>query len=264
MIPVVARHEIGTSGLLIELVQPRLAGALKPGQFVVAMVHAEGDRIPLVVADYDRQRGTVVVAIRVGAAPRALVAAAQPGGALSALLGPMGRPSICGGRTKVVLVGEGLGAAPLLPRARAWTATGTTVVTVLGVATRAEAFWTERFAALSDEVALVTVDGSGSAVDGLAWCLARHRDAELVVASGTLPTLRACANVTREAGVDLVVSVDPLTVAASGGCGSCGIVVAGRKHFTCVDGTDVDGHAVAFETGCDTRAAEHCRLLAVG
>ena len=249
---IVRREDFSDTTYLLEVRHPLLARAARPGQFVIVMLHEHGERIPLTIADYDREGGTVTLVIQaVGKTTREMQAACRVGTRLHALVGPMGVPTAIGHAKKVVCVGGGLGVAPIFAQARGHKEAGAHVVAVLGFRTRSLVFWEEKFARTCDELILCTNDGSaglkGLITDGVHEALARHGDIDELVAIGPPVMMKACAEVTRARGIKTTVSVNPIMVDGTGMCGGCRIKVGDQVKFACVDGPDFDGHLVDFD-----------------
>lgn len=234
-----------------EVEAPDVARAAQPGHFLMVRINEEGERIPLTVADFDRQRGTVTVVIQaVGKSTREMMALAE-GDSILDLIGPLGEASHIQKRSKVILVGGGLGVAPVYPQLRAYKELGSTTLSIIGFRTKALVFWEEKFRAQSDELHIATDDGSyghrGFVSQVLQMLLERHRDTEEVVAIGPLPMMRVCCDVSHPFGVRTMVSLNSIMVDGTGMCGSCRVTVGGKLKFACVDGPDFDGHQVDFD-----------------
>ena len=249
---IVRREDFSDATYLLEVRHPLLARAARPGQFVIVMLHEHGERIPLTIADYDRERGTVTLVVQaVGKTTREMQEKCRVGTRLHALVGPMGVPTAIGHAKKVVCVGGGLGVAPIFPQARGHKEAGAHVIAVLGFRTRSLVFWEDKFARTCDELILCTNDGSagirGLITDGVREALARHDDIDELVAIGPPVMMKACAQVTRARGIRTTVSVNPIMVDGTGMCGGCRIKVGNQVKFACVDGPDFDGHLVDFD-----------------
>jgi glutamate synthase (NADPH) small chain len=234
-----------------EIEAPDVALAAQPGHFVMVRMTEEGERIPLTVADFDRQRGTVTVVIQaVGKSTREMMQLDQ-GDSILDFIGPLGEASHIQRRSKVILVGGGLGVAPVYPQLRAYKDLGSTTLSIIGFRTKDLVFWEERFRAYSDELHIATDDGSyghkGFVSQVLQILLEKHRDTEEVVAIGPLLMMQACCDVTRPCGVRTMVSLNSIMVDGTGMCGSCRVTVGGKLRFACVDGPDFDGHQVDFD-----------------
>ncbi len=249
---IVARQDFSEVTFLLEIEHPMLARAAKPGQFVIVMADEQGERIPLTLADFDRQRGTITLVIQaVGKTTQAMRRDCQVGSSLYALVGPMGIPSHIGQAKKVVCVGGGLGVAPVFPQARAYHEQGAKVIGVVGFRNRELMFWQDKFAAVCDELIVCTDDGSaglqGRVTAGLEQAIARHADIDEVVAIGPPVMMKGCAEVTRPHGIRTIVSLNPVMVDGTGMCGGCRVKIGDQVRFACVDGPDFDGHQVDFD-----------------
>jgi NAD(P)H-flavin reductase len=249
---IVARQDFSDVTFLLEVSHPMLARAARPGQFVIVMSHAEGERIPLTIADYDRERGTVTLVIQaVGKTTREMQRDCKAGGRLLAMVGPMGVPSHIGKARKVMCVGGGLGVAPVYPQARGYKESGAYVIGVLGFRNRDLVFWDEKFAACCDELIICTDDGSagikGLVTDGMRLAMAKHPDIDECVAIGPPVMMKGCAEATRARNIHTVVSLNPVMVDGTGMCGGCRVKLTGGIKFACVDGPDFDGHQVDFD-----------------
>jgi NAD(P)H-flavin reductase len=249
---IVRREDYSDVTYLLEVRHPMMARAAQPGQFVIVMSHAEGERIPLTIADFDRERGTITLVIQaVGKTTLEMQQTCQEGTALYGMAGPMGIPSHLSDAKKVVCVGGGLGVAPVYPQARAWKQNGAYVIGVLGYRNKNLVFWEDKFRAICDELIICTDDGSagikGFVTDGIKLAMENHPDIDEVVAIGPPVMMKASAEATREAGVKTMVSLNPIMVDGTGMCGGCRVKVGEVVKFACVDGPDFDGHRVDFD-----------------
>jgi NAD(P)H-flavin reductase len=249
---IVRREDFSDVTYLLEIAHPQMARAARPGQFVMVMSHAEGERIPLTIADFDRIAGTVTLVIQaVGKTTREMQRDCRVGACLHALVGPMGEPSAIGGAKAVLCVGGGLGVAPVFPQARGHKQAGAKVIGVLGFRNRQLVFWEEKFRAVCDELLLCTDDGSagirGTVLEGVRQAIAKHPELDECVAIGPPVMMRAVADATRPHRLKTMVSLNPLMVDGTGMCGGCRVQVGGRVRFACVDGPDFDAHEVNFE-----------------
>jgi NAD(P)H-flavin reductase len=249
--PIVRREDFSDVTYLLEIAHERMARAARPGQFVIVMSHAQGERIPLTIADFDRERGTITLVIQaVGKTTRQMQQACVAGSSLHALVGPMGAPSNLGRAKTALCVGGGLGVAPVFPQARGFRERGAKVIGVLGFRTAALAFWQDKVASVCDELFLCTDDGSaglaGNVTAGIARAIAAHPDIDECVAIGPPLMMRGCAEATRAHGIRTIVSLNPLMIDGTGMCGGCRVKVGGQVRFACVDGPDFDGHQVDF------------------
>ena len=249
--PIVARAQYGPTTFLLDVYAPDLAKACEPGQFVMVRIDETGERIPLTISDFDRDRGTVTIVVQAVGKTTFEMLALEAGERLLDVVGPLGCASHVERRSRVVLVGGGLGVAPIFPLLRRHAELGSGTISIIGFRSADRAFWTDRFETLSDELRVATDDGSlgivGTVADVLEQVLAEHDDIDEVVAIGPLAMMRACAEVTRPRGIPTVVSLNSIMVDGTGMCGSCRVTVGGRMRFACVDGPDFDGHAVDFD-----------------
>ena len=249
---IVTRADFSDLTYLLEVRHPLLARAARPGQFVIVMDHEHGERIPLTIADFDRDQGTITLVIQaVGKTTRQMQRSCWVGTRLHALVGPMGVPSPIGPARKVVCVGGGLGVAPIFPLARAFQQSGAYVIGVVGFRSRSLMFWEDEFRGCCDELIVCTDDGSagleGRVTAGLEQSIARHADIDQVVAIGPPVMMKACAEATRAHRIKTVVSLNPVMVDGTGMCGGCRVKIGGQIKFACVDGPDFDGHQVDFD-----------------
>ena len=249
---IVTRRDFSAVTYLLEVHHPQLARAARPGQFVIVMLSEHGERIPLTIADFDVERGTITLVIQaVGKTTKEMQAACQVGTRLHAMAGPMGIPSVLEGGQKMMFVGGGLGVAPVYPQARAAKQQGSYVIGVIGFRNRDLVFWEDKFSAVCDELHLCSDDGSvglkGPVTAGMAAAIARHPDIAECVAIGPPVMMRACAEATRPHRIKTTVSLNPVMVDGTGMCGGCRVKVGNTIKFACVDGPDFDGHLVDFD-----------------
>jgi len=249
---VVTRLDFSDVTYLLEVRHPQMARAARAGQFVIVMEHEHGERIPLTIADFDRDRGTITLVIQsVGKTTREMQQNCRVGTRLHALVGPMGIPSHIGAARKVLCVGGGLGVAPIYPQARAYKESGAFVIGVVGFRSRELMFWEEKFGAVCDELIVCTDDGSagikGLVTEGIRQAAARHTDIDECVAIGPPVMMKGCAEATRPLAIRTVVSLNPVMVDGTGMCGGCRVKVGDKIRFACVDGPDFDGHLVDFD-----------------
>jgi NAD(P)H-flavin reductase len=249
---IVARVDFSDVTFLLEVRHPQMAKAARPGQFVIVMEHEHGERIPLTIADFDRDKGTITLVIQaVGKTTQEMQQRCQVGTRLHAMVGPMGIPSHIGAAKKVVCVGGGLGVAPIYPQARAYKDSGAYVIGVLGFRNKDLMFWEDKFAACCDELIVCTDDGSagikGLVTEGIKQAIAAHADIDEVVAIGPPVMMKGCADTTRPFGIKTMVSLNPVMVDGTGMCGGCRVKIGDSVKFACVDGPDFDGHQVDFD-----------------
>jgi NAD(P)H-flavin reductase len=249
---IVAREDFSEQSYLLEVRHPRMARAAHPGQFVIVMSHPEGERIPLTIADFDRDRGTITLVIQaIGKTTREMQQVCRQGTRLHALVGPMGIPSRIEQAKKALCVGGGLGVAPVYPQARGFKENGAYVIGVVGFRNRELMFWEDKFRAVCDELIVCTDDGSagvkGMVTEGIRLAIAKHPDIDECVAIGPPIMMKGAAEATRPHGIRTIVSLNPVMVDGTGMCGGCRVKIGDRIQFACVDGPDFDGHRVDFD-----------------
>ena len=249
---IVARKDFSDVTYLLEVSHPLMAKAAKPGQFVIVMSHEHGERVPLTIADFDREKGTITLVIQaVGKTTREMQQSCKVGSALHAVVGPMGIPSVIGKPKKVLCVGGGLGVAPIFPQLRAFKESGAYVIGVIGFRNKSLIFWDEKFRANCDELLICTDDGSagikGNVTEGIRRAIEMHPDIDECLAIGPPVMMKGCAEATRQHKIKTMVSLNPLMVDGTGMCGGCRVKVGGQVRFACVDGPDFDGHQVDFD-----------------
>jgi len=244
---VVRRERLVPNIHLLEVEAPEIARKCRPGQFVIVMPDARGERIPLTIADWDRDRGTVtVVFMTVGTSTRKL-ALLGSGDTVPIFAGPLGRPSDIGSVGTVLLVGGCYGIASIHPLARAYREAGNRVVVIVDVKADYLLYWRDRLKAVADEFVVSTRDGlygdPGFVPHQVRAVLEREK-VDRVVAVGCTYLMSSVAEATRPGGVKTVVSLNPVMVDGTGMCGACRLTVDGQTKFACVDGPDFDGHLV--------------------
>ncbi len=254
---IVARRDFSDVTYLIEIRHPMLARAARPGQFVIVIAHEHGERIPLTIADFDRERGTITLVVQaVGKTTEEMQRRCRVGTALFAVTGPLGLPIDMGAVEmgavrKVVCVGGGLGVAPIFPVARAFKESGAYVIGIVGFRNKDLVFWDDKFQAVCDEFIVCTDDGSvgieGRVTDGIEVAMGRHADIDEVIAIGPPIMMKAAAEATRPQNLKTTVSLNPVMIDGTGMCGGCRVKVGGRVLFACVDGPHFDGHQVDFD-----------------
>jgi homotetrameric NADPH-dependent glutamate synthase len=251
MYRIIKREQFGPVTFLWEVLAPDVAHACQPGHFVMVRIDETGERIPLTVADYDRERGTVTVVVQAVGKTTFQMMSLPEGASILDFIGPLGVASHLEKRKKAVLVGGGLGVAPVFPQLRRLRELGSYTISAIGFRSKDLMFWEDRFAHFSDEFRVATDDGSfgtkGFVTVVLDQILKEHKDIEEVIAIGPLLMMKACAGLTRPYGIRTMVSLNSIMVDGTGMCGSCRVTVGGKIRFACVDGPDFDGHAVNFD-----------------
>jgi NAD(P)H-flavin reductase len=214
-------------------------------------IDEHGERIPLTVADFDTRRGTVTVVIQAVGKTTFEMMGLREGDFLLDFIGPLGLPShIRKLEGTVVLVGGGLGVAPVYPQLREYKKLGNRTISIVGFRNRDLVFWEDRFREQSDELIVTTDDGSygrhGFVTHALADVLANEKDVREVVAIGPIPMMKACSETTRPFGIPTIVSLNSIMVDGTGMCGGCRVQIGSESKFACVDGPEFDAHEVDF------------------
>jgi NAD(P)H-flavin reductase len=250
-IEIVSRQDFSDVTYLLKICHPMMAKAARPGQFVIVMSHQHGERIPLTIADFDREEGTITLVIQaVGKTTREMQQLCLEGTELISVTGPMGEPSHIREVSKVVCVGGGLGVAPVFPLARAYKQAGSYVIGIVAFRNKDLIFWEDKFRECCDEFIICTDDGSagvkGLVTEGIRMTMDKHSDIDELVAIGPPIMMQACAETTRPRGIKTTVSLNPVMVDGTGMCGGCRVKVGEQMKFACVDGPEFDGHQVDF------------------
>jgi len=248
---ILSKQRVTSEAVLLEVSSPRIANSYLPGQFIMLRIHERGERIPLTVADMDVDVGSIsLIFQKVGKSTKEL-ASLRVGDELLDLLGPLGQPSEIRDYGTVVCVGGGIGVAPIYPIARALADKGNCVVSILGARCDELLFWRERMDELSDSFYVTTDDGScgraGFVTDQLRDLIDGGLKVDRVIAIGPLVMMSAVSGLTKEYGIETVVSLNPIMVDGTGMCGSCRVTVNGVTRFACVDGPEFNAHEVDFD-----------------
>ena len=251
MYTIIRREAFSDTTFLWEVAAPDVAKAAQPGHFVMVCLHEGSERIPLTVADFDRDKGTITMVIQaLGKTTLQMRDRYKEGDSFADFVGPLGMPQHVSRVGHVVLVGGGLGVAPVYPQLRAFKQAGNRTTSIIGFRSKDLVFWEGRFRQYSDELVVCTDDGSYGRPGFVTAALKEMLDTDrpdLVIAIGPLPMMSACADVTRPYGVKTMVSLNAIMVDGTGMCGSCRVSVGGEIKFSCVEGPDFDGHLVDFD-----------------
>ena len=235
----------------MKLEAPLIAKRAEPGQFVILRVDKDGERIPLTIADFDREAGTVTIIFQLVGATTMKLGAKQAGDYISDFVGPLGRPTETEGLSRVAVVGGGVGCAIALPVAKKLHESGAMVHSIVGFRTRDLVILEDEFKSVSDEFYLMSDDGTvgekGLVTEALRRLLDSGESYDEVIAIGPLPMMKFVCLLTREYNVKTVVSMNPIMIDGTGMCGCCRLTVGGKMKFACVDGPDFDGHLVDFD-----------------
>lgn len=231
---------------------PKIAKKRKAGNFVVVRANEYAERIPLTIVDSDLERGSITLIVQgVGKSTR-LLNSLHAGDELADVIGPLGHATPIDSFGSVACVGGGVGTAEVLPIARAAKAAGNEVISIIGARTKSLLILEEEMREASDELYVVTDDGSyerqGLVVDPLGDLIFEGRTFDVIYAIGPMPMMRAVADLTEPYNIKTLVSLNPIMIDGTGMCGGCRVVVDGKTRFACVDGPEFDAHQVDFDT----------------
>ena len=251
MYQIVRKARLNPTVTLMEVMAPLIARKAQPGQFIILRVDEAGERIPLTVADYDREKGTVTIIFQIVGATTEKLNHLEEGDAIHDFVGPLGRATETEGLKKVAVVGGGVGCAIAYPVAKKLSEQGASVTSIVGFREKGLVILEEEFCKVSDRFVMMTDDGSygekGLVTNALKALLDAGERFDQVIAIGPLIMMKFVCALTREYGVKTVVSMNPIMVDGTGMCGGCRLSVGGKVRFACVDGPDFDGHEVDFD-----------------
>ncbi len=251
MFRVVRKAILNPTVVLLDIEAPYIAKKAQPGQFIILRISENGERIPLTIADYDREKGSVTIIFQlVGKTTREL-AEMNEGDELLDFVGPLGVASHLEGYKNVAVIGGGLGTAIAYPQAKKLHSLGAKVHAITGFRNKDLIILEEEMRNASDRLIVATDDGSngnkGFVTNVLKQLIDEGNKYDLVIAIGPLVMMRAVSNLTREYGIKTLVSMNPVMIDGTGMCGGCRLTVGGKTKFACVDGPDFDGHEVDFD-----------------
>ena len=251
MFKIVRREEMAEGTVILnEIEAPLIAKKAKPGQFVILKADEDGERIPLTMAETDKDKGTITIIYMVVGKSTALFRDLKVGDTFQDVIGPLGKATHLEKRGKVICVGGRTGVAVLHPITRAMKDVGNEVVCIIGARTKDLLILEEQMKNASHDLRVCTDDGSyghhGFVTDVMKEVL-EEGDIKEVVAIGPVPMMKAVSNITKQYNVPTLVSLNPIMVDGTGMCGGCRVTVGGETKFACVDGPEFDGHQVDFD-----------------
>ena len=251
MYKIVKKQPLNPTVTRMEIEAPLIAKKAKPGQFIILRVDENGERIPLTVAGYDREKGTVTIIFQIVGATTEKLNHLNEGECLHDFVGPLGVPTHVDGLKKVCVIGGGVGCAIALPIAEELHVMGAEVTSIIGFRNQDLVILEDEFKACSDHFTLMTDDGSygekGNVTAPLKTLLENGERFDEVIAIGPLIMMKFVCLTTKEYDQKTVVSMNPIMVDGTGMCGGCRLTVGGKTKFACVDGPDFDGHEVDFD-----------------
>ncbi|MPM66242.1 Dihydroorotate dehydrogenase B (NAD(+)), electron transfer subunit [bioreactor metagenome] len=253
MFPILTKRRLHETVTLMKISAPMVAKKAQPGQFIILRIDEAGERIPLTVADYDREAGSVTIIFQKVGATTTRLDMLEEGDSLLDFVGPLGKPSELEGKEgkRIAVIAGGLGIAIAYPQARALHQAGAKVDIIVGFRSTALFILMDELQDACENLIVMTDDGSNGNQGFVTTALQARIDSGIrydeVIAIGPLPMMRAVSNLTREAGIPTVVSMNPIMIDGTGMCGGCRLTVGGQTKFACVDGPDFDGHLVDFD-----------------
>ena len=252
MFKILKKEELSPNVYAMEIDAPRVAKKAEPGQFIVLRVDEKGERIPLTIANFDRETGRILIVFQVIGASTMELAALNEGDSVLDFVGPLGRPSEIGKLDgTMVVVGGGIGVAPTFPIARAMKEAGNKVIAIMGAKTKDILIMEDEMKAVTDEIVVTTDDGSrgikGFVTNAVQALVDRGENIAQITAIGPVIMMKSVADATRALGIKTIVSLNPIMVDGTGMCGGCRVTVGDETKFACVDGPEFDGHLVDFK-----------------
>jgi ferredoxin--NADP+ reductase len=251
MYKIVKKESLNPTVTLMEIEAPLIAKKAEPGQFIILRVDEMGERIPLTVADYNREKGTVSIIFQIVGGTTEELNHKKEGEYISDFVGPLGVATHTEGLKKVAIVGGGVGCAIAYPIAKKLHEQGTVVHSIVGFRTKDLVILEDEFAKVSDQLQVMTDDGShgtkGLVTNALKNLIDSGEQYDEVITIGPLIMMKFVCQLTKEYGVKTVVSMNPIMIDGTGMCGGCRLSVGGTTKFACVDGPDFDGHEVDFD-----------------
>lgn len=272
MYKILSKEELNSTVTQMVIEAPFVAKKAEPGQFIILRVDKDGERVPLTIADFDREKETVTIIFQVVGAETTRLNMKNAGDYIEDFVGPLGNPTKTEGYIKVAVVGGGVGTAIAYPVAKKFAQNGAIVHSIAGFRNKDLVILQKQFEAVSDKYVLVSDDGStgtkGFVTDALKSLIDSGEKYDLVMAIGPIPMMKFVSKLTAEYGIKTVVSMNPIMIDGTGMCGGCRLTVGGETKFACVDGPEFDGHLVDFDEVMERSSMykkfereEECNLL---
>lgn len=251
MFTILKKEILNPTVTLMEIYAPKVARKANPGQFIILRVDENGERIPLTIADYDVEKGTVTIIFQIVGATTEKLGHLNKGDAVRDFVGPLGRATETQGRKKIAVVGGGVGCAIALPVAKKFHEQGTEVHSIIGFRTKDLVILEAAFRQNSDKLFLMSDDGScgekGLVTDALKRLIESGEQYDEVITIGPLIMMKFVCALTKQYGIKTVASMNPVMIDGTGMCGGCRLTVGGETKFACVDGPEFDGHLIDFD-----------------
>lgn len=251
MYKILRKKELNPTVTLMDIEAPLVARSAEPGQFIILRVDEEGERIPLTVADFDREKGSVTIIFQIVGATTEKLNQKKEGEYIQDFAGPLGRATETEGLRKVAVVGGGVGCAIAYPVAKKLFESGCEVHSIVGFRNKELVILEDEFRANSSKLVLMSDDGSygekGLVTDALRRLIESGEKYDRVITIGPLIMMKFVCALTREYGIPTVASMNPIMIDGTGMCGGCRLTVGGVTKFACVDGPEFDGHLIDFD-----------------
>lgn len=250
MYKILEKKALNNQVTMLVLDAPLVARKVKAGQFVIVRIDDVGERIPLTVADFDREKGTITIIIQAIGYTTKRLSALNAGNSIKDVVGPLGSPTEFGNPKKAIVVGGGVGCAIAYPQAKALKNMGVKTDIIAGFRSRDIVILEDEMREIADDLYITTDDGSYGEKGLVTEVLKRLIDNDqydLVIAIGPIPMMKFVSKTTEPYGIKTIVSLNPIMIDGTGMCGGCRVTVGGEIKFACVDGPDFDGHLVDFD-----------------
>lgn len=259
MYPIVRKEVLADKIVLMEVKAPRVSHSCLPGQFIIAKIDEDGERIPLTICDYDREKETVTIVVQTIGASTERMAYLEEGDSFEDFVGPLGQPSeLCveenleeTKKLNIVFIAGGLGTAPVYPQVKWLHEHGVDATVIMGSRTKDLLFYIDEMKAVAKEVYVTTDDGTygfhGMGTNQLQALVDEGKHYDRCVAIGPMIMMKFVCKLTKELEIPTIVSMNPIMVDGTGMCGACRLIVDGKVKFACVDGPEFDGHLVDFD-----------------
>ncbi len=251
MFKILKKTELSEAVTLFEIEAEDIAKKARAGNFFILKINEQGERIPLTIADFDREKGTITTVFQKIGKTTYQLGTLNEGDFIKDIIGPLGNPTHIENFGTVVCVGGGVGIAPIYPIVRALKEAGNKIISIIGARTKNLIFWEEKMRIVSDELIITTDDGSygrkAVVTVPLDELLRTNKDIKLVIAIGPAIMMKFVCITTEKYNVKTLVSLNSIMVDGTGMCGACRVEVEGQTKFACVDGPEFDGHKVDFD-----------------
>ena len=271
MFKIVRKQVLNPAVVLMELEAPFIAKKAQAGQFIIFRVNEQGERIPLTIHDYDREKGTISIIFQIVGKSTQLLSQLSEGDSIRDLAGPLGIPThIDENVKKVCVIGGGVGCAIAYPQAKELFSKGVQVDVIAGFRNKDIVILEEEFKKQCNDLTVCTDDGSygkkGFVTDALKEKIEAGAGYDAVIAIGPVPMMKFVCAVTKPYGIKTIVSLNPIMIDGTGMCGGCRVTVGGKIRYACVEGPDFDGHEVDFDELMQRNSTyrkyeENCRLM---